>query len=76
MPRRTETSDDLQNHLVGVIDTSPDYWKLDIDWVNLSADMESVDFDPMLYVITHEDATGKIVGSAYFLLVQTENSDK
>ena len=30
----------------------------------------------MLYVITHEDDDGKILGGAYFLLVQTENSDK
>ena len=59
-----------------MLDTNHSYWKFNSNWVNPSGNHGSADFDPMLYVITNEDDFGKILGGAYFLLVQTENSDK
>ena len=56
-----------------MFDTNPEYYKFEWNWVN-GVDGSS-DFDPMLYVLTHEDDDGKILGGAWFLLVQIEKGN-
>ena len=75
-PRKTKFADGshLKNYLKGAHGPgggNDDEWNFKTHWDD--GDFETTDYDPILYIMTDEDDSGKVYGSAYFLLVQTTN---